>query len=243
MNYLAIIPARYQSSRFPGKPLVEINGKPMIRRTWEQASKAIDNVVVATDDERIRRAVDSFGGMAIMTSPGHQSGTDRCAEAVRIVSETTGINYDVVINIQGDEPYIQPEQIQLLAKCFDEKGFGIATLVKRIDTAEEIFNPNLPKAIIDKKGFAIYFSRSPIPYVRGRNQNEWPATHPFFRHIGMYGFLTETLQEITRLEPSALERAESLEQNRWLENGYLIRVKETAMDTIAIDTPEDLEKI
>lgn len=205
--------------------------------------KALENVVVATDDERIKKVVDDFGGLAVMTSSYHQSGTERCAEAVKIISATTGLNYDVVINIQGDEPFIQPGQIKLLAGCFEESGFGIATLIKKIDSQEDIFNPNLPKVIFNKERYAIYFSRSPIPYIRGREQGEWLNSHCFFRHIGMYGYRTDILPEITGLEPSSLEMAESLEQNRWLENGYKIKIKETTLDTISIDTPEDLEKI
>lgn len=215
----------------------------MIQRTWEQVKKALENVVVATDDERIKKVVDDFGGLAVMTSSYHQSGTERCAEAVKIISATTGLNYDVVINIQGDEPFIQPGQIKLLAGCFEESGFGIATLIKKIDSQEDIFNPNLPKVIFNKERYAIYFSRSPIPYIRGREQGEWLNSHCFFRHIGMYGYRTDILPEITGLEPSSLEMAESLEQNRWLENGYKIKIKETTLDTISIDTPEDLEKI
>ena len=205
--------------------------------------KALENVVVATDDERIKKVVDDFGGLAVMTSSYHQSGTERCAEAVKIISATTGKDYDVVINIQGDEPFIQPGQIKLLAGCFEEGGFGIATLVKKIDSQENIFNPNLPKVIFNKERYAIYFSRSPIPYIRGREQGEWLNSHCFYRHIGMYGYRTDILPEITGLEPSLLEMAESLEQNRWLENGYKIKIKETTLDTISIDTPEDLEKI
>lgn len=243
MRIIGIIPARYESSRFPGKPLADIKGKPMIQRTWEQAKKALDTVVVATDDERIRKAVDTFGGIAVMTSADHRSGTDRCAEAAGLFSSITGIEYDAVINIQGDEPFIQPEQIELLAGCFDEPEVRIATLMKKIDAQADIFNPNYPKVISDKKGYAIYFSRSPIPYVRNKDQDEWLHSHKFYRHLGMYGYRTDILLEITRLEPSSLEIAESLEQNRWLENGYPIRIKETELDTISIDTPEDLEKI
>ncbi len=243
MKCIGIIPARYQSSRFPGKPLVEIKGKTMIQRTWEQGKKALDDVVVATDDERIKNIVDSFGGIAVMTSVNHQSGTERCAEAAVIISSTTGINYDVVINIQGDEPFINPEQINLLVGCFDETRVKIATLIKRIDSSADIFNPNLPKVIYNKEGYAIYFSRSPIPYIRGKDKEEWIHSHSFFRHIGMYAYRVEVLTEISRLKASSLEVAESLEQNRWLENGYPIKIKETNFDTISVDTPEDLGNI
>jgi 3-deoxy-manno-octulosonate cytidylyltransferase (CMP-KDO synthetase) len=243
MNYLGIIPARYESTRFPGKPLVSIEGKTMIQRTWEQAGKALDQVIVATDDQRILKAVRNFGGMAVMTSAAHQTGTERCAEALSLISAVSGIDYDVVINIQGDEPFIRPEQILLLAGSFEEEEVQIATLAKKIGAADDIFNPGLPKVVFDLKGNALLFSRSPIPFVRGKPEKEWFGSHTFFRHIGLYAFRSAVLREITRLEPSPLEKAESLEQNRWLENGYRIRVIETLLDTIAIDTPEDLRKI
>lgn len=243
MECIGIIPARYQSTRFPGKPLVDIKGKSMIRRTWEQAKKALDNVVIATDDDRIVKAVEGFGGNVLMTSHDHHSGTERCAEAVAAITAATGKEYDVVINIQGDEPFIDPLQIRLLADSFNKHRAGIATLVKKIDLAGDIFNPNLPKVVFSNEGYALYFSRSPIPYVRGHQQKEWFDTHCFYRHIGMYAYRTGVLMEITGLEPSSLEIAESLEQNRWLENGYSIKVLETSLDTISVDTPEDLEKI
>jgi len=243
MKFIGIIPARYESSRFPGKPLVEIKGKPMIQRTWEQARKALDNVVIATDDERIREVVDFFGGTTIMTSAHHLSGTERCAEAADKLSSENLIDFDVVINIQGDEPFIQPEQITLLKECFNDRGVEIATLIKKIDSEGDIFNENTPKVIFNKLGNAIYFSRSPIPFIRGRAREEWILSGCFFRHIGMYAYTKEVLAKIVMLKPGMLELAESLEQNRWLENGYMIRVKETFLDTISIDTPEDLEKI
>jgi 3-deoxy-manno-octulosonate cytidylyltransferase (CMP-KDO synthetase) len=243
MKFIGIIPARFQSVRFPGKPLTVINGKPMIQRTWEQASKALENVIVATDDNRIRLAVESFGGIAVMTSSDHRSGTDRCAEAEIKYSQLTGINFDVVINIQGDEPFIQPEQIKLLAGIFETEEVQIATLIKKINKLEEIFNPNHPKVIFDNNGNAIYFSRSPIPYIMGKPEKEWVDSFKFYRHIGMYAYRTATLHRIVGLKPSLLETAESLEQNRWLENSCKIRVIETDMDTIAIDTPADLDKI
>lgn len=243
MKFIGIIPARYQSVRFPGKPLAVINGKPMIQRTWEQASKALETVIVATDDNRIRQTVESFGGIAVMTSSDHRSGTDRCAEAETEYSRQTGINFDVIINIQGDEPYIQPEQIKLLAGCFVTDDVQIATLIKKINKNEDIFNPNHPKVIFDKNGYAIYFSRSPIPFIMGKPEKEWIDSYNFFRHIGMYAYRVAALHSIVGLKPSLLETAESLEQNRWLENSYKIRVIETYMDTIAIDTPGDLDKI
>ncbi len=242
MQITGIIPARYQSTRFPGKPLADISGKPMIQRTWEQAKKALEKVVVATDDERIRKVVESFGGEVVMTSPLHRSGTDRCAEASAILASAGNI-HDAVINIQGDEPFIQPEQIRLLADCFRDAGVRIATLVKRIKSGSDLFNPNMPKVVVSKEWDAIYFSRSPIPFVRGKEKDEWADAHVFYRHIGMYGYLAETLQEITRLKQSSLELAEMLEQNRWLENGYTIKVRETTIETGSVDTPEDLGSI
>ncbi len=243
MKYLGVIPARYESTRFPGKPLIDIKGKTMIQRTWEQTRKALDDVVVATDDERILKAVEAFGGLALMTSPSHKSGTDRCAEAAAEISAFAAVKYDVIINIQGDEPFIQPDQIKLLAGCFEEDEVQIATLIKKIESGRDIFNPDIPKVIYDKDGYAIYFSRSPIPYIREKPDKEWLENYPFFRHIGMYAYRYDVLQKITRLQPSSLETAESLEQNRWLEHRYKIRVKETYTDTVAIDTPEDLDKI
>ncbi|MFP4366710.1 MAG: 3-deoxy-manno-octulosonate cytidylyltransferase [Bacteroidales bacterium] len=243
MNLLGIIPARFGSTRFPGKPLAEIKGKPMIQRTWEQAKKAIDDVVIATDDERIEKAVIKFGGKVFMTSSAHQSGTDRCAEVAEIISSGTEKVYDVIINIQGDEPFIHPQQISLLAGCFREEEVKIATLIKKITTPADIFNSNIPKVIFNKLGYALYFSRSPIPYVRGAEKKDWIRAYTYFRHLGMYAYRTGTLKEITQLEPAPLEMAESLEQNRWLENGYSIKLKETMMETISVDTPEDLDKV
>lgn len=243
MNLLGIIPARFGSTRFPGKPLAEINGKSMIQRTWEQAKKALDDVVVATDDERIEKAVVRFGGTVLMTSTAHQSGTDRCAEVADIFSSHRDHDYDVIINIQGDEPFIQPQQIRLLAECFREEEVKIATLIKKITTPADIFNSNIPKVIFNKRGYALYFSRSPIPYIRGAEEKDWIKAYTYFRHLGMYAYRTGTLREITQLEPAPLEMAESLEQNRWIENGYSIKLKETTMETISIDTPGDLDKV
>ena len=237
MNFIGIIPARYESSRFPGKPLALLGNKPMIQWVSENASKALENVWVATDDDRIFNAVQSFGGNAVKTLSTHQSGTDRCAEAARILSEK--INFDVVVNIQGDEPFIQAEQIELLKTCF-EKDTDIATLVKKIETTEELFNPNRPKAVLDKQQNALYFSRSPIPFVRGEEEKNWLQKNNFWAHIGMYAYKAGALQKITKLKPSTLELTESLEQLRWLENGFQINTAETSHQSIGIDTPEDL---
>ncbi len=239
MKFVGIIPARYESTRFPGKPLVMIKDKPMIQWVYENALGALDYLCVATDDDRIFNAVESFGGKAIKTLPTHQSGTDRCAEAAQLLSKE--IDFDVVINIQGDEPFIQADQIELLKSCFDSDA-DIATLVKKIDDSEEIFNPNRPKVVLDNNQNALYFSRSPIPHIRSKQEKDWILFHDFWAHIGMYAFRARVLQEITLLKQGKLELAESLEQLRWLENGYKIKTAETRMQSIGIDTPEDLEK-
>ena len=241
-HFAGIIPARYASSRFPGKPLVTIGGKPMIQRVYEQASRSLDIVYVATDDVRIYDAVTDFGGKAVMTSAEHQSGTDRCAEAVNILTEEKGITADVVVNIQGDEPFIRPEQIDLLISCFADKSVEIATLVRKVEPGEDITNPNHPKVIVDLSGNAIYFSRNVIPFIRDAEINKWTLLHSYFKHIGLYAYRTDILNRITLLPMSSLEKAESLEQNRWLENGYKIRSAVTEWESVCIDTPEDLEK-
>lgn len=240
MKILGIIPARYASTRFPGKPLVQINGKSMIQRVYEQAKKAkgLTEVIVATDDERIAQEVKGFGGDFLITSDQHQSGTDRCAEVVDILQ-----GFDVVINIQGDEPYIDPIQIELLISCFEDQSVGLATLIKKINTEEELFNVNIPKVLIDKNQQAIYFSRQTIPYLRGIEQTQWLEKYQYYKHIGIYGYTSNVLKEITRLPPSSLELAESLEQLRWIENGYDIQTRVTEIETISIDSPEDLHKI
>lgn len=240
LRVIGIIPARYASTRFPGKPLVDIAGKTMIQRVYEQASKAksLSKVVVATDDERIADEVTRFGGEFAYTAAHHQSGTDRCAE---VIETLTG--YDIVINIQGDEPFIEPAQIELLASCFTEEKVQLATLIKSIQSQESIYNPNSPKVVIDVNGRAIYFSRSPIPFIRNGEPGIWAEKHQFYQHIGIYGYRTEALKAITKLPPSSLEVAESLEQLRWIENGFYIQTKVTDLETVAIDTPEDLLKL
>lgn len=241
MSVLGVIPARYASTRFPGKPLTVINGKTMIRRVYEQASSAasLGKVVVATDDNRIAEEVKSFGGEVIMTSDHHRSGTDRCAETVQ---KSEG-GWDVVINIQGDEPFIQPEQIDLLASLFTDGEVQIGTLVKKLSDLADLDNPNTMKVVLDAQQNGMYFSRSPIPFVRGAEKSEWLKKHLFYKHIGIYGYRTEILLQLTKLIPGKLEIAESLEQLRWLENGYKIRTAFTSMETISIDTPEDLLKL
>jgi len=242
LQFAGIIPARYASSRFPGKPLVQIGDKPMVQRVFDQARKALDIVYVATDDKRIFDAVVAFGGKAIMTSPDHLSGTDRCSEAVTGIMEETGGKIDVVINIQGDEPFIKPEQISLLMECFADNNVELATLVRETVPGEDIFNPNQPKVILNSKGDAIYFSRAAIPFIRDTEKSDWSKKYVFYKHLGLYAYRTETLKKITLLSRSPLEIAESLEQNRWIENGYRIRTSVTSWESIGIDTPEDLEK-
>lgn len=242
IQFLGIIPARYHSSRFPGKPLADILGKPMIQRVYEQASSRLEQVVVATDDSRIETAVTGFGGKVILTSPDHASGTDRCAEALEKYLEEHNRMVDVVINIQGDEPFIQPVQIEHLMTCFGDPSIQIATLAKAIESTGELIDPNIPKVVCNLRQEALYFSRSPLPYIRGKEPSEWIGDHTFLKHIGIYAYKAEILREITRLKPSELERAESLEQNRWLENGYTISVRVTEYDSLSVDTPADLEK-
>ena len=241
MRSIAIIPARYASTRFPAKPLAILGGKMVVERVYEQVKKAIDKVVVATDDERIYDAVMSFGGEVVMTSSEHRSGTDRCAEAY----EKLGYEADIVLNIQGDEPFITPEQIETLVKCFDSEKIDIATLVKPFsaeDGIDALENPNSPKVVINEAQEAIYFSRSVVPYLRGVKRSEWLKNHTFYKHIGIYAFRAETLKRVTTLPQSPLEKAESLEQLRWLESGYKIGVGVTNIETVGIDTPEDLER-
>ncbi|MFT4169843.1 MAG: 3-deoxy-manno-octulosonate cytidylyltransferase [Dysgonomonas sp.] len=241
MKFIGIIPARYSSSRFPGKPLADMAGKPMIQRVYEQVKLALDEVWVATDDTRILEAVEAFGGNAVMTSASHKSGTDRCKEAYQKINK----DFDVIINIQGDEPFIQPEQINAIKDCFDTPNIELATLVKpfkKEDGFEALFNNNSPKVVINKNNEAIYFSRSIIPYVRDVHHTEWLDKHTFYKHIGMYAYRVDILNKITELPQSSLELAESLEQLRWIENGYKIKVGYTNVETIGIDTPNDMEK-
>jgi 3-deoxy-manno-octulosonate cytidylyltransferase (CMP-KDO synthetase) len=240
MNVIGVIPARYDSSRFPGKPLVDIGGKSMIQRVYEQCSKStsISKLIVATDDQRIADHVKLFGGNVTLTSINHQSGTDRCAEVANNYPE-----FDILINIQGDEPMINPDQIDLLCKCFENPNASIATLVKKISSNEELFNENTPKVILNKNNEAILFSRTAIPFIRGKAKENWIEQYTFYKHIGIYGFKTETLKKLNNLPVSALESAEALEQLRWIENGYRIHTAITDKESQAIDTPQDLEKL
>jgi 3-deoxy-manno-octulosonate cytidylyltransferase (CMP-KDO synthetase) len=241
MKILAVIPARYASTRFPGKPLTIIKGKSMIQRVYEQAQKckALNAVVVATDDLRIEQAVKQFNGRVVMTSESHQSGTERCAEVAANIED----DFDVVINVQGDEPFIQPGQIALLANCFMQETTDIATLVKQISLETELANPNTVKVVLDEHGKALYFSRSTIPYQRNIPLEQWLTGGIFYKHIGIYGYRKNVLQEIVKLPPNNLEQAESLEQLRWLANGYRIQTAITELETISVDTPEDLIRV
>ena len=238
MKFISIIPARYGSSRFPGKPLVTLGGKLLIQRVYEQVAQVLDATYVATDDRRIYDAVIGFGGQAVMTSPNHQSGTDRIKEAMQQIDGSV----DVVVNIQGDEPFVQYRQIKALCACFQSADTQIATLGIPFRTMEEVENPNSPKIIVDNNDNALYFSRSVVPFIRGIERELWLKAYPFLKHLGFYAYRRDVLDEITQLPQSSLEKAESLEQLRWLQNGYKIKVARTEIDTVGIDTPEDLKR-
>ncbi len=244
MVILGIIPARYASTRFPGKPLARINGKSMIRRVYEQCllAEKPDKIIVATDDERIFRHVREFGGEAVMTAEDHSNGTSRCAEALDIIEKETGKIFKGIVNIQGDEPYINPAQIDKIAGLLEKPAVQIATLGKKIDLKETLFDPNIVKVATGRKGKALYFSRQPIPHVRSADEGQWLEKTDFYKHIGIYGYKREVLKEIVALPPGRLEMAERLEQLRWMENGYDIVVDFTEFDSISVDTPEDLSK-
>ena len=238
MKFIGIIPARYASTRFPGKPLAMLGGKTVIQRVYEQVASVLDEAYVATDDERIYKAVEDFGGKAVMTRSDHKSGTDRIQEA----AQKLGTKADVIINVQGDEPFIQMNQLETVKALFDDPQVQIGTLGKPFETMDAVENPNSPKIVTDIHGYALYFSRSVIPYIRGKEREEWLSTFPFLKHIGLYAYRREVLAEITQLPQSSLELAESLEQLRWLQNGYRIKVGLTNVETVGIDTPEDLKK-
>lgn len=241
MKFIGIIPARYASTRFPGKPLAMLGGKTVIQRVYEQVQACFDELYVATDDNRIYECVKSFGGKVVMTSEACNNGTERCLDAYRNLN----IECDVVVNIQGDEPFIQHRQVEALKACFENENTDIATLVKPFEVAdglERLESPNSPKVVINEEGFAMYFSRSVIPYLRGVDKENWLQEHTFYKHLGIYAYRTNVLEEITTLQQSPLEKVESLEQLRWLENGYKIKVGVTDIETIGIDTPEDLER-
>ena len=238
MKFIGMIPARYSSSRFPGKPLQILGGKTIIERVYRQVASVLDETYVATDDQRILDRVLAFGGKAVMTATNHQSGTDRIEEAV----EKLGLDCDVVVNVQGDEPFIDRRQIETLCRCFDEQQTQIATLGKVFESQEAVENPNSPKIVVDNRDYALYFSRSVVPFVRNAERKEWIARYPYLKHVGIYAYRKEILRAITRLPQSTLELAENLEQLRWLQNGYRIKVGRTDIETIGIDTPEDLKR-
>lgn len=239
MRFIAIIPARYASTRFPGKPLAKINGVTMIERVYRRVAQVFDDLCVATDDQRIAQQVERFGGRVVLTRGDHPSGTDRVAEAL----EKLGGQYDVVVNVQGDEPFIAPDQLLQLRSLFDDPKTDIATLIKPLAADEDIFDANCVKAVVGVDGFALYFSRYAIPFQRGVDQSQWACRHQYFRHIGLYGYRTEVLEKITQLPAAVLEKCESLEQLRWLENGYRIKTAVTTCPSYGVDTPQDLEKI
>ena len=238
MKFIGIIPARYASTRFPGKPLALLGGKPVIQHVYEKVAAVLEAAYVATDDERIYDVVKSFGGQVVMTRTDHKSGTDRIEEAI----EKIGGEWDVVVNVQGDEPFVAKSQLDTICHCFDDPTTQIATLGKPFESMEAVQNPNSPKIVVDNMGFAMYFSRSVIPYVRGKEKSSWLTHYPFLKHIGIYAYRKDVLRQITQLPQSSLEIAESLEQLRWLQNGFKIKVGTTDVETVGIDTPQDLER-
>lgn len=244
-NVLIVIPARYASVRFPGKPLALIGNKPMVQWVYENAAKTTCDVVIATDDERIMNATSNFNANAVLTSPDHPSGTDRCLEAAQKFSAKRQKKYEIIVNVQGDEPFIHPNQILALVKCFSDDRTDIATLISEVDKTEAyeaIEDANKVKVVKGTNGNALYFSRSPIPFCRGIDTSEWISTHQYYTHIGMYAYRLNVLESITKITPSALELTEKLEQLRWLENGFTIKTAITTQHSIGVDTPEDLKK-
>lgn len=238
MKFIGIIPARYASTRFPGKPLALLGGKPVIQHVYEKVAAVLEAAYVATDDERIYDVVKSFGGQVVMTRTDHKSGTDRIEEAI----EKIGGEWDVVVNVQGDEPFVAKSQLDTICHCFDDPTTQIATLGKPFESMEAVQNPNSPKIVVDNMGFAMYFSRSVIPYVRGKEKSSWLTHYPFLKHLGIYAYRKDVLRQVTQLPQSSLEIAESLEQLRWLQNGFKIKVGITDVETVGIDTPQDLER-
>ena len=238
MKFIGIIPARYASTRFPGKPLALLGGKPVIQHVYEKVAAVLEAAYVATDDERIYDVVKSFGGQVVMTRTDHKSGTDRIEEAI----EKIGGEWDVVVNVQGDEPFVAKSQLDTICHCFDDPTTQIATLGNPFESMEAVQNPNSPKIVVDNMGFAMYFSRSVIPYVRGKEMSSWLTHYPFLKHLGIYAYRKDVLRQVTQLPQSSLEIAESLEQLRWLQNGFKIKVGTTDVETVGIDTPQDLER-
>ncbi|MGC8865423.1 MAG: 3-deoxy-manno-octulosonate cytidylyltransferase [Bacteroidales bacterium] len=243
MRIAVIIPARYASTRFPGKPLADIRGRSMIMHVWDRVRQAqgIEKVVVATDDERIFRHVTENGGEVVMTSPSHESGTSRCAEAARLISGQG--NFDAIINVQGDEPFIDPKQVEEVARLLGHQEVLIASLMKKIDTESELLSPHAVKVVTDARGWALYFTRQPVPAVRGMETNQWLSRMDYYKHMGIYGYKSFILQNLARLPIAPASQSESLEQLTWLHQGYKIRMGLTSYESVAIDTPEDLLKV
>ena len=242
-DFLGIIPARFASTRFPGKPLAQLGNKPMIQWVYDSAASIFRHVVVATDDERIFDRVKSFGGNVVMTSPDHGSGTERCAEALRLYQDQNGMQFTYAINIQGDEPLLNPEQLERIVDCTRGEGVQIATLIRPLRDLEEVDNPNVVKVVVDQHKNALYFSRASIPYIRDASAKRERTQIPFYAHIGLYAFRASVLLQIVELSPTPLEKAESLEQLRWLQHGIPIRTEVTTHASPGVDTPEDLEKV
>ena len=243
MKFLGVIPARYGSTRLEGKPLADINGKPMIQWVYEKVKLEMDHVYVATDDLRIKDAVEKFGGKAVMTAENHTTGTNRCLEALEIITSELKVSFDVIINIQGDEPMIDPEQIKTLKQCFDDDSAELATLVIPVTDSNDLVNDSEVFVTFDKNMHALYFSRAVIPVVHGVKRNEWMNKATFYKHLGLYAYTAEALKEFANLPQSNLENLEKLEQNRWMENGGVIKIGITKHQSIPVDTVDDLERI
>ncbi len=243
MNFLGIIPARYGSTRLEGKPLLNIAGKPMIQHVYERAMETLDPVYVATDDDRIYDKVKAFNGKVIMTSPDHNSGTNRCLEAYEIITRDTHQHYDVIINIQGDEPLLHREQLKTLMDCFTDEYIMMATLAYHTRDPEDLLSEDNAFVVFDKNLNALYFSRLPIPSLKGIPHSEWIIRHDYYKHVGIYAYTAEALEIFAGLQQTSLEKAEKLEQNRWLENGHAIKIGITEYPAMGVDTPGDLNKI
>jgi 3-deoxy-manno-octulosonate cytidylyltransferase (CMP-KDO synthetase) len=243
MKILGIIPARFASTRLEGKPLKDICGKTMIQRVYEQAIQALEHVYIATDDSRIEAEVNSFGGNVIMTSTEHTTGTNRCVEAYNIVQKELKIDFDAVINIQGDEPLLEPEILISLANCFNDSSTEMATLIRPVHDKKELLSTSDIWVVIDKNDNALYFSREIIPHFRGAHKDDWIEHHAYYKHIGMYGFTPKAIKQFASMNQTSLEKAESLEQLRWLENGGKIKVAHTNHHALSVDTQEDLDEV
>lgn len=241
MKTVAIIPSRFASSRFPGKPLALINEKPMVQHVYERCLGYFDDVVVATDDQRIFNTVNSFGGQVLLTDTNHESGTDRCAEAARLLAKKK--QFDIVVNVQGDEPFVNVEQFKSLIACFNNSETQIATLLSPIKSENILFDINKVKAVVGVNGRALYFSRQAIPFMRDNPTSEWLLQHRYYLHLGVYAYRANVLQQITKLKPGILEQCEKLEQLRWLENGYAIQTAFSEHINLGVDTPSDLEDL